>query len=162
MNCNNCGAPLELIEGRNHFRCGFCATLNFPQELAESADGVKPLGQPADESCPACATIMQHASIDGARVVFCDQCRGVLSDSETFSFIVQKKRATYRSPDVVPPPLDRAQFDRRLHCPKCERPMETHAYYGPGNAVIDSCAPCRVIWVDHHEIAAIEKAPGSR
>jgi len=162
MNCENCGAPLKLVDGRDHFRCEFCGTLNFPTAVADAVDGVKPLGKPADEACPACERPMDHASIDGARVLFCGTCRGVFAETETFAHIVKKKRATYSGPDVTPTPIDRSQFNRRLHCPQCDRLMETHAYYGPGNAVIDSCTPCRMVWVDHGEIGAIESAPGRR
>lgn len=162
MNCNNCGAPLELVDGRDHYRCGFCGTLSFPTDVEASADGVKPLGKAAGQMCPVCAIEMEHAAIDGARVRYCPGCRGVLADSETFSHVVRQRRSDYHGPDVTPAPLDRAQFDRRLNCPQCERPLETHVYYGPGNAVIDSCARCKLIWVDPGEIAAIETAPGRR
>lgn len=161
-NCQNCGAPLTLVDGRDHFRCEFCHTLNFPTAVEDALDGVKPLGTPADENCPTCDATMEHASIDGTRVIFCGDCRGILVQSEAFGHIVQKKRASFRGPDVIPSPIDRVQFERRLHCPDCDRPMETHAYYGPGNAVIDSCAACKLIWLDHGEVAAIESAPGRR
>ena len=162
MNCNNCGAPLQLIDGRDHFHCEFCGTLNFPTALADAIDGVKPLGTLAGEECPACGTVLEHASVDGARLAICPECRGVFSDSETFSHIIRTKRAEFRGTDVTPAPLDRAQFDRRLQCPRCDGFMETHAYYGPGNAVVDSCARCKMIWLDHGEMAAIERAPGRR
>jgi Zn-finger nucleic acid-binding protein len=38
--------------------------------------------------------------------------------------------------------------------------MDVHPYYGPGAVVLDSCARCTLIWLDHGEIAAIERAPG--
>ena len=161
-NCHNCAAPLTLVDGRDHFRCDFCGTLNFPTAIEDALDGVKPLGTPADEHCPPCSQAMEHAAIAGTRVVFCVRCRGVLVDSETFSHVVMKKRGKFRGPDVTPSPIDRTQFDRQLSCPQCENRMETHAYYGPGNAVIDSCVRCKVIWLDHGEIAAIEQAPGRR
>ena len=153
---------MTLVDGRGHFRCEFCATLNFPTAIEDALDGVKPLGVPAEEPCPICEGALEHAAIDGTRVLLCSGCRGVLVESETFAHIIQQKRTQFRGPDVLPQPLDRAEFQRRLHCPSCQRVMETHSYYGPGNAVIDSCAACKLIWLDHGEIAAIERAPGRR
>ena len=153
---------MTLVEGRDHFCCEFCGTLSFPTAAEDALDGIQPLGTPADEHCPACHHTMQHAAIDGTRVVYCGDCRGALVECETFAHIMQKKRATYSGPDVTPQPIDRTQFERRLDCPQCASRMETHAYYGPGNAVIDSCARCKLIWLDHGEMAAIEQAPGRR
>jgi Zn-finger nucleic acid-binding protein len=38
--------------------------------------------------------------------------------------------------------------------------MATHAYQGPGNLVIDTCAPCDLIWLGTGELARTVEAPG--
>ncbi|GEM_PF-2293393 len=37
-----------------------------------------------------------------------------------------------------------------------------HPYYGPGNVVIDSCAECGYIWLDHGELSSVERSAGVR
>jgi LSD1 subclass zinc finger protein len=159
MNCENCGSPLRLIEGRDHFRCEHCATLRFAVPLADSLDRVTLLNEPAEISCPVCATSLSHAAIDGARVLCCETCRGVLAESDVFAHVNRQRRAAFDRGDLTPQPLDREQLRRELHCPACTVRMETHPFYGPG---IDSCARCRLVWVDHGELAAIERSPGKR
>jgi LSD1 subclass zinc finger protein len=162
MNCENCGATLRLIDGRDHFRCDHCETFRFATPLAGSIDRVTLLGETGDTACPVCATPLVHAALDGARVFACANCRGVLAESDVFAHVNRRRRAEYERSDVTPLPLDREQFQRELHCPECTQRMETHPFYGPGNVVIDSCARCRLVWVDYGELAAIERAPGAR
>ncbi len=166
MNCENCGAPLRLVAGRDHFCCDHCETLRFTAPLADSIDRVTLLGAAADEgddrACPVCLTPLAHGALDGARVYCCETCRGVLTESDVFAHVNRQRRADYEAAEVLPTPLDRAQFQRELHCPSCTARMETHPYYGPGNVVIDSCSRCRLVWVDSGELAAIERAPGRR
>jgi Zn-finger nucleic acid-binding protein len=162
MNCENCGAPLRLVDGRDHFCCDHCETFRFAAPLADSIDRITLLGQADEESCPVCQTPLAHAALDGARVLCCETCRGVLAESDIFAHVTRRRRAEYERADVTPPLLDREQFRRELHCPACAQRMETHPYYGPGNVVIDSCARCRLVWVDYGELAAIERAPGVR
>src|SRR5690606_29577317 len=59
-----------------------------------------------------------------------------------------------------PQPLDRTQLARRVHCPRCGRPMDTHPYLGPGNIIIDTCDLCNLIWLDGMELEQATNAPG--
>lgn len=162
MNCKNCGAPMRPVDGRDYLCCDFCSTFHFPQELAESADGVKPLGQESEIECPTCAVPLSAGAVEEIRVLYCETCRGLLVDSEGFAEIIRTRRAKHALPASTPRPMDPEEFKRRVDCPACERKMEVHPYYGPGNVVIDSCCRCQVIWLDHGEIAAIQRAPGAR
>jgi len=164
MNCTNCGAPVDLVEGRGYFICGYCSTLRFPEtdEQQASKDGVTPLGEETDWDCPLCDQSLEHATLDDIRIHYCDDCRGSLVDCEAFAAVVNQRRSQFSEADRTPLPLDPVQFERKIRCPICQGPMDVHPYYGPGNAVIDSCYRCRVVWLDHCEIAAIEAAPGRR
>jgi LSD1 subclass zinc finger protein len=162
MNCENCGAPLRHIDGREHFRCEHCETFRFAAPLADSIDRVVLLAEAGEHACPACETPLTDAALDGAKVLCCEACRGLLVESDVFAHVNRRRRAEYDRADVTPTPLDRAQFFRQLACPACQQKMETHPFYGPGNVVIDSCANCRLVWVDYGELAAIERAPGKR
>jgi len=152
---------MELMAGREYFFCAFCGSFQFLQTVEASADRVKPLGERADAGCPICKAHLTQAAMDGRRVSFCDRCRGVLVSNDDFLAIIRKRRAERNGPPDQPSPLNRDALKRHVDCPQCQRRMETHPYYGPGNAVIDSCGQCRLIWLDHGEIGVIERAPGS-
>jgi Zn-finger nucleic acid-binding protein len=164
MNCTNCGAPVELVEGRGYFICEFCSTLRFPEadDSQGSEDGVTPLGQDTDWDCPVCHGMLEHATIEESRVHYCSECRGVLVDSDTFAAVIQMKRSRFSEADRAPTPLNPEDLQRKIRCSLCQLPMDVHPYYGPGNVVIDSCHRCHIVWLDHCEIAAIESAPGRR
>lgn len=162
MNCANCGAPMKLVEGRGYFRCDFCATLSFPEPRAASPDGVVPLGERTDTDCPVCKTRLSQGRLEGFSVLYCESCRGVLADGEEFAAIVRVCRAKRREPPDQPVPLNPEELKRQVPCPLCQGEMDVHPYGGPGNVVIDSCARCRIVWLDHGEIGVIQRAPGRR
>ena len=80
-----------------------------------------------------------------------------------FGAIVNERRSkrAHREQEIARP-IDHSTRSRRLRCPACERSLETHPYYGPGNVVIDSCAECGYVWLDHGELASVERAAGGR
>jgi Zn-finger nucleic acid-binding protein len=157
IRCENCGAPMIPVPGRDYLTCEYCSSFAFPEP---SADGVVMLGERGDVDCPVCSTTLSTASVAEVRVLHCKTCRGVLAKQEAFSAIVKFLRAEATGePDPVRP-LNREELEREIACPYCGRTMDTHPYYGPGNAVIDNCARCGVIWLDYGELATIRDAPG--
>jgi Zn-finger nucleic acid-binding protein len=161
-NCRNCGAPLpeELVNGA--FVCEFCESANRPTYLGENPDRIIELAGEAGVDCPKCHTRMQSALLDGQPIAVCRSCEGLLISDEIFAATVRERRAAYGAYGRTPQPLNQKALHRKLKCAKCQRPMQTHPYHGPGNVVVDSCFPCRVIWVDSGELAQIETAPGQR
>lgn len=157
MNCKNCSAPMELMSGGNYFYCEYCGTYAFPEP---TSDGVVVLKEESELACPACSTRLSSAAVAGVPVLYCTNCRGVLTGQELFSDIVKRLRARASGTPHPQRPLDKKELQRRLHCPRCNQLMDTHPYYGPGNVVIDNCARCAVVWLDHGEIANIRDAPG--
>lgn len=162
MNCLNCGAPLEVVDGREHFRCPYCDSLLFPDDLQNSIDRIKSLGRPSDLECTVCSRPMTQAAMDGRKVSFCESCRGVLISSDDFLQVVGLRREKRQGPPDEPRPLNPEDLRRQIHCPSCRRSMEVHPYYGGGSVVIDSCRNCHSIWLDYGEMAVIERAPGRR
>jgi Zn-finger nucleic acid-binding protein len=157
VSCENCGAPMRVVPGRDYFFCRYCGSYAFPQP---SPDGVVTLGERGDVDCPVCATTLARASVAGVRVLHCANCRGILAEQEAFSTIVRFLRARASGePDPVRP-LNREDLQRQIACPHCGQRMDTHPYYGPGNVVIDNCTRCAVIWLDCGELATIRDAPG--
>lgn len=156
MNCKNCGAPLKPVADRDYFYCDHCGTFSFPRETGE---GVRVLGEQSRAQCPLCRTVMVTASVAGERVLYCPKCRGMLAAQDTFPAIVKRLRAHARGASK-PRRLDPQELERRTICPLCGRAMDTHPYAGPGNVVIDVCAPCGVLFLDHGELSLIRDAPG--
>lgn len=160
-NCPNCGAPLTPVAGRDYFRCDHCETCEFPQSLADSPDGVVPLGEPSELPCPVCAEPLARGTIDGYEIAFCEQCRGVLANHSDFPQIVRARQAHCGAPSD-PSPLDSEELARQVECPSCGRRMETHPFSGGGNAVVDTCLGCWLIWLDAGEIATLAAAAASK
>ena len=162
MNCRNCAAPLERLARTGVVRCTYCDSRQVLSGDGLGLDGVVFLGAPTDLDCPTCGDQLVSAVIDDHAVRACPGCYGVAIPQATLGLLVTARRAAYRGPDRPPVPLDRAELSRRRECPLCREPMEVHPYYGPGNSVIDSCANCRLVWLDVGELSAIEQAPGRR
>jgi len=155
MNCPGCGAAMAPVGNRNHLHCVHCDGYYFPQE---TGDGVCPIGEPASISCPVCSDQrLQIALIDGERVCYCDRCRGFLTKVNTFGLIVTKRRAHHEPQEQKPGPFDPAEPKRALKCPKCKGRMDAHPYCGGGNAVVDTCERCALIWLDAGKLAVIER-----
>jgi Zn-finger nucleic acid-binding protein len=142
-------------------QCKHCETCCFPESPAESADGVTRLDEPADHECPVCFERLSLASIAGYEVSYCEQCRGVLTTNGDFPHIVRERRVEARR-DEASAPLDPRELQRQIDCPACGQRMETHPYHGGGNAVIDTCMGCHLIWFDAGELGAIVQAPERR
>lgn len=132
-----------------------CATRGF--------DRIQPDGSPIDIDCPNCDGNMQIGTIhERWKVCFCNQCRGFLVDNGILQVMAHDLRMEYRGPDDNPQPIDPAELNEHRVCPACEVVMDTHPYYGKGNIVINTCAPCGVTWMDHGELSTIIRAPGPR
>ena len=157
MNCTNCGAAMQPVGNRNYFRCPYCHTFAFPEE---TGDGVAVVGGETPDACPVCSGHLTRGAIDGYDVSYCLNCRGFLANNAKFNRIVQLERAKHGSPDFVPLPFSPDELKRRINCPRCHKPMDTHPYHAGGNAVIDTCERCHLIWLDAGELAVIGQYPG--
>lgn len=159
MNCHNCGAPMTLFPDRGYFFCEHCGSFHFPESTGE---GVRLLDQvEAGLLCPVCHQPLLAATLeDGYPAHYCRECRGLLLPRASFRGTLQLRRARAAGPGIPPRALDRAQLERQVSCPACRCPMATHPYLGPGNAVIDTCSACEVIWLDYGELTQLVEAPG--
>ena len=151
MNCINCGAGLKPVGNRSYFRCPYCETFHFPEQ---TGDGVAVVGGDTPHSCPICELQLARAAIDGHEVSYCNVCRGFLANNSTFSRIVQLKRAK-NTATPVPIPFAQEELKRRVQCPECRKTMDNHPYHAGGNAVIDTCHRCRLVWLDAGELTVL-------
>ncbi|RLS58056.1 MAG: hypothetical protein DWH91_02945 [Planctomycetota bacterium] len=162
MNCRNCAAPLTQSVGPLRMICTFCHTIQAATDMAHTVDRVLIFGEAEGVSCPACSTEMVSAQVDDIRACYCQGCRGLLLSSPEFRQVVETRRAQYRGAELPARPAHSTEFSRQLTCPSCHDRMEVHPYYGAGRAIIDSCAPCALVWVDCGELANLEQTPGRR
>ena len=165
MNCTNCGGHMLPDAAGRVWKCGYCQTST--RLLPDGPDGITITGPTSNCQCPAgCGTtvpsLLTGGVIDERPALVCGACRGLLLASANFAAVVRDRRAAWRGRDDRPQPLDRQQLERSLDCPRCHVRMQTHAYYGPGNTVIDCCERCELVWLDAGEVTAIERAPGQR
>ncbi len=151
--CKHCGAPLKPVPGKNYWTCEYCLAFWFPHARK---DGIVPGNRFSGHDCPVCRHVLTLSTIEGHEAFWCEKCHGILMKRGTFTRVVEVRRSLNRAGycDYKPTPLDTTS--RRLICPGCHQPMETHPYYGPGQVVIDSCGDCHLIWLDPGELTQIE------
>jgi len=148
---------MKSVQNGEHFFCAYCRSYFFP---TESDDGVKVWGAVSNVACPVDKVPLVTASISKIDVLHCTTCRGLLIKQPLFRAIVEYRRAISPALDRPPRPWKPHDEKRQLQCPTCERSMDNHLYYGPGTVMIDTCAHCGVIWLDHGELSNMVNAPG--
>lgn len=153
MNCPGCGAAMKAANDTNSLSCAQCGH-HSPEA---SADGVAIIGERVGTLCPLCRVPLLSAGIEGETVCYCGQCHGFLAEIEAFGVIVAKRRAQHSHHEKRTEPFDPAELKRVLSCPNCREHMDAHPYFGGGNAVVDTCEDCRLIWLDEGELAIIER-----
>jgi Zn-finger nucleic acid-binding protein len=149
---------MTLITDRDYFFCQYCGAFLFPPE---SSEGVRVLDEsPRNLACPVCKESLFRASILRYPALHCRKCRGTMMAQLLFGEVVQYLRSRANGPADKPRLLRQDELRRRVQCPYCRNPMDTHPYAGPGNIVIDTCPHCFVIWLDYGEINQVVNAPG--
>lgn len=136
--------------------CKYCDSTYFPEE---NIDGVRITDNSTKFDCPVCSKPLVEARINGSEVLSCEKCRGILINTASFVKNIELLRSRSTKPPVIPPPLNREQFERQIMYPQCNEKMDTHPYGGPGNIVIDNCVCCKVNWLDYSELNKIIRAP---
>ncbi len=115
------------------------------------------VGQGPAVDCPVCRSPLGVTVIEDEAVYSCEQCNGFLAPMDTFSVIVAKRRALHGPHETRTDPFHPADLERILYCPGCQKRMDTHPYFGGGNAVVDTCEDCGLIWLDAGDLATIER-----
>lgn len=163
MQCPECNGTMEPSHNRCHERCRACGHHEFHLAIDDPNEPLEPLGQPVGVLCPKCELPLEFANLhERWKVCLCLNCRGYVIEKGAMAVIVHEKRANYRGQDATPVPLNPLELEEHRSCPACLETMETHPYFGPGTAVINSCQGCQVTWLDHGELAGIICAPGKR
>jgi Zn-finger nucleic acid-binding protein len=146
---------MHLKPDEDSYKCDFCQSVFFPEK---GDDGVRVLGEPSDMNCPICNVALVQAALAKIRILYCTGCRGQLIPMQVFPMLVEELQSV-EGGAVVQPAYDSQDLKRRINCPKCHKPMDTHLYAGPGNVVMDSCEMCELNWLDRGELMHIVRAP---
>jgi LSD1 subclass zinc finger protein len=155
MNCPSCGAPMRLTSGNASLQCDYCK--NVAIAMADDT-GVQLLEEVVDRPCPACGTPLWNSVLARVRLNACKKCHGLLVPMGTFGDLLENMRVEH--PEImIPSPADPADLERKVDCPLCHKRMDTHFYFGGGNAVMSSCENCEVHWLDGGVLMRIVRAP---
>ena len=147
---------MTLKESQDFLVCDYCGTMHFPDP---NADGIRVLEQESPLACPICVQPLIHAAAGGERILYCGRCHGILVSMDVFLAVIQDLRSRHEANGTVFQPPDWRDLDRRIKCPQCGQTMDTHAYGGPGNVIIDDCETCSLNWLDYGELQRIVRAP---
>jgi Zn-finger nucleic acid-binding protein len=146
---------MEMSGEQDCLRCQYCKNIYFS---APDDSGIRYLDQVKERICPVCAIPLWNASLSRLGVQACKRCRGALVSMALLEDLIENMRADH--PGVsIPSAPDPESLARRLRCPKCGGPMETHFYYGGGSAAIDDCENCSLNWFDRDALMRIVHAP---
>lgn len=149
---------MHLTAGQASMVCDYCKGVYFPETEDE---GVRVLDEAEDEQaqhqmCPVCGVPLLNAALKGSAILYCRRCRGLLTDMGHFISLVEETHKGNSS--IVPSNSDPSELTRKINCPRCHKPMETHFYYGGGHVVIDDCDRCSLVWLDYGELVRISSA----
>lgn len=151
---------MRLDADKDYLVCDYCGNIHVAEVNEE---GVRLLDETAptegNAECPLCAVPLANAAIHGQRILYCRRCHGMIIPMDIFAPLVEDLRSRREAAAEIVRPLDSKGLDRRILCPHCRQEMDTHAYGGGGNVVINDCERCEVNWLDHGELDRIVRAP---
>jgi len=103
-----------------------------------------------------CREALHDGRVEGEPVQYCSRCRGFLTGNASFSSVVRERRSK-RPAGTTSLGFDPTELKRAIDCPRCQKRMDTHPYYGGGRVVVDTCPRCALIWLDAGELTVIER-----
>jgi Zn-finger nucleic acid-binding protein len=98
---------------------------------------------------------MEESQVDSVAVQFCRSCKGLLLAHADLTAILE---ASWRAVPVeeaerqslVRP--EKADADREVFCPFCQKRMDKYGYLGLAVVTIDRCDKCTRVWLDADEL----------
>lgn len=146
---------MQLNPDRGCWVCLYCDSEWAPEA---TADGIRILAA-SDLDCPVCRVKLSQSRLFDYALFYCESCQGMLVQMADLVPLTDDLRASRGQPAYIGRPPDPKSLDRGIACPKCHRRMDTHAYCGPGNIIMDTCESCEVHWLDRGELRRIASAP---
>jgi Zn-finger nucleic acid-binding protein len=146
---------MRLANGNASLRCDYCKAVFI---AAKDDIGVQFLDQAGDLTCPVCEVPLWDSVLAGMQIHACKRCHGLLVAMGAFEALVDQMRGN-QSDSAIPPPADPADLKRMVNCPRCRLRMDTHFYYGGGQAILSGCERCDLNWLDGGVLMLIVRAP---
>jgi heat shock protein HtpX len=123
-------------------------------------------GLVAIEKCPHCHVPLVHRTYEGAPILACAFCSGVLTDSNVLERIVARRDQTFYEPKIQQAlewrkvqkegNLQSASGGVMISCPVCGRTMSKAFHLLLTRVVIDRCPYDGKIWLDGGELETIQ------
>jgi Zn-finger nucleic acid-binding protein len=142
---------MRLKPDMQSYKCDYCKSVYFPEK---NDDGVRVLDEPCDQDCPLCNVPLVRAVLAKCPIIYCKKCGGMMVAMGALEGLIEELRAG-QGAGAAPAAPDKEDLQRKINCPQCHHPMDTHFYAGPGNVVIDSCEDCSLIWLDRGALMRI-------
>ncbi|MCP5519279.1 MAG: zf-TFIIB domain-containing protein [Verrucomicrobiales bacterium] len=119
---------------------------------------------PAKLSCPRCTSGLRTVLYEGVEIETCPVCQGEWLDEGELQLILDRveQRFDPAELDVLDAvnrslPGRRVAREPRLECPKCAgQTLNPFTYAGSTGIVLDKCAGCGGIWLDHNELEMVQ------
>lgn len=146
---------MHLAAGNTSLRCEYCKVM---VTITADDSGVQFLDQTQDLTCPTCGETLWQAVLAAMQLDACKKCHGVLVPMDEFEVLVEKMRVLHEEREF-PGPVDEAELERKVICPKCRGKMDTHFYFGGGHAVMSTCERCGLQWLDAGMLMKIVHTP---
>ena len=112
---------------------------------------------------PVTGQTMRCEEYEGQEIYICDQTGGELITADALTRIVSCREQTF-SPELMREidnhtpafGVPAGEQNRQLSCPCCGGMMDVINYSGDTGVVIDRCAGCGAVWLDHGELERIQ------
>ena len=146
---------MRLATGNTSLRCDYCKLV-----VAVQADetGVQFLDEAPELTCPTCAAALWKSVLAAMEVHACKTDRGLLVPMGDFAALIDRMRGLHEEREY-PGPVDAAELQRKVMCPRCHERMDTHYYFGGGHAVMSTCERCELHWLDGGMLLRIVRTP---
>jgi Zn-finger nucleic acid-binding protein len=146
---------MRLTSGNASLRCDYCHNV----VIAQADDsGIQFLDEVVGLNCPECAVPLWNATLAGAQVQACKQCHGQLMEMGIMERLIDQMRAAHPETEI-PPPVNPADLQRLVVCPKCHQHMDSHYDYLGGHIVVSGCERCEVNWLEGGALMHMVRAP---
>lgn len=114
--------------------------------------------------CPKCHQSLQGVDYEGVHIEVCPHCQGHWLDSTELKNILHARQHRFTEQECIAAAnatkitgVKLKDLDRHLTCPKCGGTTHPINYGDDTGIIIDKCAACSGMWLDHGELIKIEE-----
>lgn len=154
MQCEHCGGCVPPGFVGEQRRCDFCEAFRCQKLLRNASARIKILCKTTGIACPGCDQDLRFGKLSKMKVLHCAGCDGLLMTRGALRETIRRRRSQDTQPGLAPQAVVGTPFQRSAICPQCTRTLELHPYHGPGQALIEACDHCDLVWFEPAETRA--------